>query len=103
MVTNYNYIIIFIIQIVYAVDFNHKKERHLNGCTFDGKNYSKKKFMKIIITGIGRPNLLITDAFNALYTQPKQKQRDENLVSKLLATVRDGGDCLIVCDIILVE
>lgn len=23
-------------EIVYAVDFNHKKERHLNGCTFDG-------------------------------------------------------------------
>uniref|UniRef100_A0A914GYR1 Cleavage and polyadenylation specificity factor subunit 2 n=1 Tax=Globodera rostochiensis TaxID=31243 RepID=A0A914GYR1_GLORO len=70
-------------EIVYAVDFNHKKERHLNGCTFDG---------------IGRPNLLITDAFNALYTQPKQKQRDENLVSKLLATVRDGGDVMIIID-----
>lgn len=24
-------------EIVYAVDFNHKKERHLNGCTFLGK------------------------------------------------------------------
>ncbi|KAF7638849.1 Cleavage and polyadenylation specificity factor subunit 2 [Meloidogyne graminicola] len=70
-------------EIVYAVDFNHKKERHLNGCTFDG---------------IGRPNLLITDAFNALYNQPKQKQRDENLVSKLLSTVRDGGDVMIVID-----
>lgn len=46
--------------------------------------------------GIGRPNLLITDAFNALYVQPKQKQRDENLVSKLLATVRDGGDVMLV-------
>lgn len=23
-------------EIVYAVDFNHKKERHLNGCTFEG-------------------------------------------------------------------
>ncbi|KAL3098020.1 hypothetical protein niasHT_027565 [Heterodera trifolii] len=70
-------------EIVYAVDFNHKKERHLNGCTFDG---------------IGRPNLLVTDAFNSLYAQPKQKQRDENLVSKLLATVRDGGDVMIVID-----
>lgn len=47
-------------------------------------------------TGIGRPNLLITDSFNALYSQPKQKQRDENLVSKLLTTVRDGGDVMIV-------
>lgn len=24
-------------EIVYAVDFNHRKERHLMGCTFDGK------------------------------------------------------------------
>ena len=24
-------------EIVYAIDFNHKKERHLNGCTFDGE------------------------------------------------------------------
>lgn len=23
-------------EIVYAVDFNHRKERHLNGCTFEG-------------------------------------------------------------------
>uniref|UniRef100_A0A915AJI3 Cleavage and polyadenylation specificity factor subunit 2 n=2 Tax=Parascaris univalens TaxID=6257 RepID=A0A915AJI3_PARUN len=70
-------------EIVYAVDFNHKKERHLNGCTFEG---------------IGRPNLMITDAFNALYNQPRRKQRDEQLVTKLLGTVRDGGDVMIVID-----
>lgn len=70
-------------EIVYAVDFNHKKERHLNGCTFDG---------------IGRPNLLITDAYNALYNQPRRKQRDEQLVTKLLGTVRDGGDVMVVID-----
>lgn len=46
-------------EIVYAVDFNHKKERHLNGCTFEG---------------IGRPSLLITDAHNALYQQVKRKK-----------------------------
>ncbi|KAH7697660.1 hypothetical protein AAVH_35256 [Aphelenchoides avenae] len=70
-------------EIVYAVDFNHKKERHLNGCTFDG---------------VGRPNLLITDAFNATFKEQKRKQRDENLVSKLLTTVRDGGDVMVVID-----
>ncbi|VDM96391.1 unnamed protein product [Thelazia callipaeda] len=70
-------------EIVYAVDFNHRKERHLNGCTFDG---------------IGRPNLLITDAFNALYSQPRRKQRDELLVTRLLGTVRDGGDVMVVID-----
>uniref|UniRef100_A0A915EET8 Cleavage and polyadenylation specificity factor subunit 2 n=1 Tax=Ditylenchus dipsaci TaxID=166011 RepID=A0A915EET8_9BILA len=70
-------------EIVYAVDFNHKKERHLNGASFDG---------------IGRPNLLITDAFNADFVQQKRKQRDESLVSKLLSTVRDGGDAMVVID-----
>lgn len=49
-------------------------------------------------SGIGRPNLLITDAYNAIYNQQKRKQRDENLVSKLLSTVRDGGDVMIVID-----
>ncbi|VDN22545.1 unnamed protein product [Gongylonema pulchrum] len=70
-------------EIVYAVDFNHRKERHLNGCTFEG---------------IGRPNLMITDAFNALYSQPRRKQRDEQLVTRLLGTVRDGGDVMVVID-----
>ncbi|KAE9555957.1 hypothetical protein FO519_000813 [Halicephalobus sp. NKZ332] len=70
-------------EIVYAVDFNHKKERHLNGCTFDG---------------VGRPALMITDAFNALYNQPRRKNRDEQLVTQLISTLRDGGDCLLVID-----
>uniref|UniRef100_A0A7E4UVQ9 Cleavage and polyadenylation specificity factor subunit 2 n=1 Tax=Panagrellus redivivus TaxID=6233 RepID=A0A7E4UVQ9_PANRE len=70
-------------EIVYAVDFNHKKERHLNGCTFEN---------------VGRPALMITDAYNALYNQPRRKNRDEQIVTQLLATLRDGGDCLVVID-----
>ncbi|CAI4229272.1 unnamed protein product [Auanema sp. JU1783] len=70
-------------EIVYAVDFNHKKERHLNGCTFDS---------------ISRPHLFITDAFNAQYNQPRRRDRDEELVTKMLTTVKNGGDCLIVID-----
>lgn len=70
-------------EIVYAVDFNHRKERHLNGCTFDG---------------VGRPQLLITDAFSALHNQQKRKTRDESLVSKLITTLREGGDIMVVVD-----
>ncbi|KAI6243983.1 Cleavage and polyadenylation specificity factor subunit 2 [Aphelenchoides fujianensis] len=70
-------------EIVYAVDFNHRKERHLNGCTFDG---------------IGRPHLLITDAFSALYNQQKRKTRDELLLSKLMTTLREGGEAMVVID-----
>ena len=70
-------------EIVYGVDFNHKRERHLNGCTFDG---------------VGRPSLMITDAFNTLYNQPRRKNRDEQLINQLVSTMRDGGDCLVVID-----
>lgn len=70
-------------EIVYAVDFNHKKERHLNGCNFDA---------------IGRPNLLITDSFNAAYNQSRRKNRDEQLLTNILQTVRNGGNVLLVID-----
>jgi Cft2 family RNA processing exonuclease len=35
-------------EIVYAVDFNLRKERHLNGCKFDGilEFYNKTKFFR---------------------------------------------------------
>lgn len=53
--------------IIYAVDFNHKKERHLNGCELEK---------------LQRPSLLITDAFNATYQQARRRARDEKLMSK---------------------
>ena len=52
--------------IIYAVDFNHKKERHLNGCELER---------------LQRPSLLITDAFNATYQQARRRTRDEKLMS----------------------
>ena len=41
-------------EIIYSMDINHKKERHLNGAVFD-------QFLK--------PSLLIFDCFNASYVQ----------------------------------
>lgn len=52
--------------IIYAVDFNHKKERHLNGSDLER---------------LGRPSLLILDCFNAAYSQPRRRSRDEALIS----------------------
>ncbi|XP_045595485.1 probable cleavage and polyadenylation specificity factor subunit 2 [Procambarus clarkii] len=69
--------------IVYAVDFNHKKERHLGGCELDK---------------ITRPSLLITDAFNASYRQERRRHRDEKLVAQLQETCRAGGNVLIATD-----
>lgn len=69
--------------IVYAVDYNHKKERHLNG--FD-------------IERISKPSLLITDAFNATYQQQKRRTRDELLMTNILTTLRGSGNVLVCVD-----
>ncbi|CAD5125049.1 unnamed protein product [Dimorphilus gyrociliatus] len=70
-------------EIYYAIDFNHKKERHLNGCILDG---------------IVRPHLFITDAFNANYQQTRRKLRDEQLLTSIIQTLRNDGNVLITID-----
>ncbi|XP_055042237.1 cleavage and polyadenylation specificity factor subunit 2 [Misgurnus anguillicaudatus] len=70
-------------EIVYAVDFNHKREIHLNGCSLET---------------ISRPSLLITDSFNASYVQPRRKQRDEQLLTNVMETLRGDGNVLIAVD-----
>uniref|UniRef100_A0AAY4DKG2 Cleavage and polyadenylation specificity factor subunit 2 n=1 Tax=Denticeps clupeoides TaxID=299321 RepID=A0AAY4DKG2_9TELE len=70
-------------EIVYAVDFNHKREIHLNGCSLEM---------------VSRPSLLITDSFNATYVQPRRKQRDELLLTNVMETLRGDGNVLIAVD-----
>jgi len=70
-------------EIVYAIDYNHKKERHLNGCQLDV---------------ISRPSVLITDAFNSLYNQASRRQRDEQLMTTILQTMRNDGNVLVAVD-----
>lgn len=70
-------------EIVYAVDFNHKREIHLNGCSLEM---------------VSRPSLLITDSFNATYVQPRRKQRDEQLLTIVMGTLRADGNVLIAVD-----
>ena len=55
--------------ILYAVDYNHRKERHLNGSVLDT---------------LVRPTLLITDTRNALSPQVLRKQRDAELIGMCL-------------------
>uniref|UniRef100_A0A2P2I4M9 Cleavage and polyadenylation specificity factor subunit 2 n=3 Tax=Hirondellea gigas TaxID=1518452 RepID=A0A2P2I4M9_9CRUS len=69
--------------ILYAVDYNHKKERHLGGCELDK---------------IFRPSLLITDAFNATYRPERRRQRDHKFVGQLQTTCRGGGNVLVATD-----
>ncbi|CAB3248618.1 unnamed protein product [Arctia plantaginis] len=67
--------------IVYAPDFNHKKERHLNGCE---------------IERLMRPSLMLLGAMNADYVQQRRRLRDEKLMTTILTTLRGGG-CVLVC------
>eukprot|EP00126_Sphaerothecum_destruens_P001130 Sdes_comp13233_c0_seq1m3115 len=67
-------------EIVYAVDFNHKKERHLNGT---------------VLESLERPTLLITDSKSMLIQPVPRKQKDQELISKLLQTLQSGGNVLL--------
>lgn len=69
--------------IVYATDFNHKKERHLNGCELEK---------------LQRPSLLITDCLNARYQQARRRARDEKLMTNILQTMRNNGNVLVTVD-----
>ncbi|XP_050543875.1 cleavage and polyadenylation specificity factor subunit 2 isoform X2 [Daktulosphaira vitifoliae] len=69
--------------IVYAIDFNHKKERHLNGSDLEK---------------LTRPSLLILDCFNAAYSQARRRSRDETLMTNILTTLRNKGNVLIAID-----
>ncbi|KAJ1561819.1 cleavage and polyadenylation specificity factor subunit 2 [Cladochytrium tenue] len=70
-------------EIVYAVDFNHAKERHL----------SPTVLLADVLT---RPTLLITDAYNALNVQTlKRGERDSLLFESIRQTASNHGTTLI--------
>lgn len=69
--------------ILYAVDFNHRGERHLN---------------RTAIETLGRPSVLITDSYNALNTS-LQKNIDTLFFSTIITTLAvKRGNVLIPAD-----
>lgn len=69
--------------IIYAVDFNHRGERHLN---------------RTAIETLGRPSLLITDSYNALNVS-LQKNIDTIFYTTIISTLaKKRGNVLIPCD-----
>lgn len=46
--------------IIYAVDYNHKKERHLNGCSFDSKS-------KLVVVHVSGPSVRFKRRFITAY------------------------------------
>ncbi|KAL1923357.1 uncharacterized protein VTP21DRAFT_8337 [Calcarisporiella thermophila] len=77
-------------EIVYAVDYNHKKERHLDGTVM--------LVGGMVHDALNRPSLLITDAFNAGNIHPARKHRDAALFSSLMSTLEEGGMALLPTD-----
>ncbi len=69
--------------IIYAVDYNHKKERHLN---------------PTVLETLTRPTLLITDARNALVTHRARNERDKELVESITKTLKTRGNVLLPVD-----
>lgn len=70
--------------IVYTVDFNHRKERHLNGSVL------------LSTEGLSKPSLLITDAYNIMTPNPPpRKERDKELLATIMATLESGSNVLI--------
>ncbi|KAK3220697.1 hypothetical protein Dsin_014667 [Dipteronia sinensis] len=68
--------------VIYAVDYNRRKEKHLNGT---------------VLESFVRPAVLITDAYNALNNQPPRQQREifQDSISK---TLKSGGNVLLPVD-----
>ncbi|KAL4348539.1 hypothetical protein GQ457_17G024970 [Hibiscus cannabinus] len=71
--------------VIYAVDFNRRKEKHLNGT---------------VLESFVRPAVLITDAYNALNNQPPkpQRERDRDFVDIISRTLEGGGNVLLPVD-----
>uniref|UniRef100_A0A6A7G3W9 Cleavage and polyadenylation specificity factor subunit 2 n=2 Tax=Hirondellea gigas TaxID=1518452 RepID=A0A6A7G3W9_9CRUS len=70
-------------EIVYAVDFNHKRERHLDGATLEA---------------LRRPAVLIGDCLNVRNTHPLRTKRDEQLLTDLITCLRNNGSVLMPTD-----
>jgi len=69
--------------IIYAVDYNHKKEIHLNGA---------------VLETLSRPAILITDAYTALEQPARRRDRDMHLMNTILSAVRNDGNVLLAVD-----
>ena len=68
--------------VLYAVDYNHRKEKHLNGA---------------VLESMRRPSLLITGAFN-FQGSPQLKSQDASLIDMILRCVRQDGNALVPID-----
>lgn len=74
--------------ILYAVDMNHMRERHLDGTVLIRQASAGGG----VFESLARPDLLITDAERASVTTARRKDRDAALLGRSIAgTVHNGS------------
>ena len=69
--------------IIYAVDLNHTRERHLDGTVILRPSSGGVG----VFEPLARPDLLITDAERALVVSSRRKDRDSFFLGKWVAIV----------------
>ncbi|EIW61467.1 uncharacterized protein TRAVEDRAFT_162694 [Trametes versicolor FP-101664 SS1] len=79
--------------ILYAVDMNHMRERHLDGTVLIRQGSTGGVF-----ESLARPDLLITDAERANVTTARRKDRDSALLDCVTATLSSRNSLLLPCD-----
>ncbi|KAI0031665.1 beta-lactamase-like protein [Vararia minispora EC-137] len=77
--------------IVYAVDLNHMRERHLDATVM--RQAAGGAFEPLL-----RPDLLITDAQRADAASSRRKDRDAALIDAITATLERRSSMLLPCD-----
>ncbi|KII94901.1 hypothetical protein PLICRDRAFT_33730 [Plicaturopsis crispa FD-325 SS-3] len=78
--------------ILYAVDMNHMRERHLDGTVL------MRQAAGGVFEPLARPDLLITDAERANVTTSRRKDRDAALIDTITATLMSRSSLLLPCD-----
>ncbi|KAF9076851.1 beta-lactamase-like protein [Rhodocollybia butyracea] len=76
--------------IMYCVDFNHMKERHLDGTVLLRSGG--------IFEPLARPDLLITSADRTSVISSRRKDRDAALIDTVTATLSSRSSLLLPCD-----
>lgn len=69
--------------ILYAVDFNHKKERHIDGVALE------------LLTAAAKPSILIANSRSIFDVHRNKKQRDAEFIEACVTTLRTGGSTLV--------
>ncbi|KAI0663219.1 beta-lactamase-like protein [Cubamyces menziesii] len=80
--------------ILYAVDMNHMRERHLDGTVLMRQSSGGGG----VFESLARPDLLITDAERANVTTARRKDRDAALLDCVTATLTSRNSLLLPCD-----